>query len=200
MTDFCEIDKLVQLFNPTTRDSDSDEEDDRGKKGTNALDEVHCQSSKPGTSNEKKINPYTKILPDEKKREIFNPECEEDEYFDDSVKEETQKDWKKTPHWDITYKQQVTASDVFLQMGFKNPATASCEDMIITIDLPGENRQNIDLKILKDKVILVSPRFYLDLQLPHPVDPQRGNAKFDADSEKLIVTLRMDRDLDFVNF
>ncbi|VEN59953.1 unnamed protein product [Callosobruchus maculatus] len=198
MNDFCEIDKLVQIFNPTTRDSDSDEEDDRRKKGTN--DGVHCQSSKAEADNEKKINPYSKIPPDEKRKEILDPECEEDGYFDESVKEASQKDWKKTPHWDITYKQQVTASDVFLQMGFKNPATASCEDMIITIDLPGENRQNIDLKILKDKVNLVSPRFYLDLQLPHPVDPQKGNAKFDADNEKLIITLRMDRDLDLVNF
>nr|CAI5838207.1 unnamed protein product [Callosobruchus analis] len=163
-------------------------------------DGEHCQGSKPKSDNVKKINPYSKIAPDEKKREIVDTEYEEDGYFNEGVEEASQKDWKKCPHWDITYKQQVTASDVFLQMGFKNPATASCEDMIITIDLPGENRQNIDLKILKDKVNLVSPRFYLDLQLPHPVDPQRGNAKFDVDSDKLIITLRMDRDLDFVNF
>lgn len=85
-------------------------------------------------------------------------------------------------------------------MGLKNPTTASCEDMIITIELPGENRQNVDLKIKQENLKLISPKFYLDLPLPHPVDPQKGNAKFDNDTRKLIVTLRMDREFDVVNF
>ncbi|CAH1960265.1 unnamed protein product [Acanthoscelides obtectus] len=199
MTEICEIENLVNLFNPTTRDSDSGEEDDRRKKQTRSNDGVICDSLESKSGEKKKVNPYSKIATDKNRREILDPE-NDDLYFDDDLKEASNKDWKKTPHWDITYKQQVTATDVFLQMGFKNPATASCEDMIITIDLPGENRQNMELKILKGKVNLVSPRYYLDLQLPHPVDPQRGNAKFDADNEKLTVTLRMDRELDFVNF
>lgn len=85
-------------------------------------------------------------------------------------------------------------------MGFKSPTTASCEDMIITIHLPEEKHQNMDLKILEDRLTLISPRFYLDLPLPHPVDPKRGNAQWDKDQEKLTVTLRMDRELDLVNF
>lgn len=85
-------------------------------------------------------------------------------------------------------------------MGPKNPTSASCEDIIITIELPGESRQNMDLKIKQDSLILISPRFYLDLPLPHPVNPQQGNAKFDNDTQKLIVTLRMDREFDVVNF
>lgn len=85
-------------------------------------------------------------------------------------------------------------------MGLKNPTSASCEDMIITIEIPGENRQNIDLKIKEDSLVLISPKFYLNLPLPHPVDPQKGNAKFDYDTGKLIVTLRMEREFDVVNF
>lgn len=85
-------------------------------------------------------------------------------------------------------------------MGLKNPTTASCEDMIITVHMPEENHHNMDLKIVKDKLTLASPRFCLDLPLPHPVDPQRGNAQWDKDQEKLTITLRMDRDLDLVNF
>lgn len=85
-------------------------------------------------------------------------------------------------------------------MGLKNAGSASCEDMIITIETPGESRQNMDLKIKQDNLTLTSPRFYLNLPLPHPVDPQKGNAKFDSNTGKLIITLRMNRELDVVNF
>lgn len=85
-------------------------------------------------------------------------------------------------------------------MGFKNPSTSSCENMVVAIHLPGEQRQNMDLKIEPLKLVLVSPRFYLDLDLPHPVDPKLGNAQFDSGEEKLIVTLVMERELDLVNF
>lgn len=85
-------------------------------------------------------------------------------------------------------------------MGLKNPTTASCEDMLVTIELPGERHQNVDLKIKKENLVLISPKYYLELPLPHPVNPQKGNAKFDNDTGKLIITLRMDREFDVVNF
>ena len=72
--------------------------------------------------------------------------------------------------------------------------------MVVSINLPKESRQNIDLKIEKETLTLESAKFYLHLKLPHPVDPKRGSAQFDKEAEKLIVTLRMDRELDLVNF
>lgn len=85
-------------------------------------------------------------------------------------------------------------------MGLKTPTTASCEDMIITIELSGESRHNMDLKIKEDNLTLMSPNYYLNLPLPHPVNPKIGNAKFDKDVGKLVVTIRMDREFDVVNF
>lgn len=85
-------------------------------------------------------------------------------------------------------------------MGGKTPATSSCEDMIVTVDMPGEKFKNIDIKITKDKLDLLSPQYKLNIPLPHPVDAQKGNAKWDADKEKLIITLRMDREFDYINF
>lgn len=85
-------------------------------------------------------------------------------------------------------------------MGGKSPATASCEDMVLSVYLPGENRQNIDLKVTAERVELVSPNFRLDLPLPQPVDPQLGNAQWDKEAEKLIITLKMKREFDYVNF
>ncbi|CAH1183503.1 unnamed protein product [Phaedon cochleariae] len=200
MTEFCDIQKLAELLK-IHRPEHSDSDDEREENPIQSTSQVGQQSgTSKKTPKQKKPNPYSKIENDESKRkEILETESEEYDGLDDQ-EHRTQSDWKKSPQWDITYKQQVTASDVFLQMGFKNPGTASCEDMIVTINLPGESRHNIDLNIFKDTLKLVSPNFYLDLPLPHPVDPKRGNAQFEAESEKLIVTLRMDRDLDLVNF
>lgn len=35
--------------------------------------------------------------------------------------------------YDIVYKQAVTSEDIFLGMGNKTPATASCEDMVVSL-------------------------------------------------------------------
>lgn len=85
-------------------------------------------------------------------------------------------------------------------MGNKGPATASCENMIVSVHMPGENRQNIDLKVTKERLDVVSPNFKLELPLPQPVDPQRGNAQWDKDTENLIVTLYLEREFDYINF
>lgn len=85
-------------------------------------------------------------------------------------------------------------------MGPKNPSTASCEDMIIEVFLPNDKRQNIDLKIQNTQLQLFSHNHVLDIPLPHPVDPQKGNAQWDQENEKLIITLNMQREFDFINF
>lgn len=85
-------------------------------------------------------------------------------------------------------------------MGNKSPATASCENMIVSVYLPGEDHRNIELKVTKQHLDVVSPNFKLGLPLTQPVDPQRGNAQWDNNSEKLIITLEMDREFDYINF
>lgn len=62
----------------------------------------------------KKLNPYSKIEPQGNEEEELFELNENEEYV---LKEDCHRsDWKKTPLWDISYKQQVTASDVFLQV------------------------------------------------------------------------------------
>lgn len=45
---------------------------------------------------------------------------------------DTKDDPRIEPEYDISYKQKITTEDVFLQMGNKSPATASCEEMIVS--------------------------------------------------------------------
>lgn len=69
-------------------------------------------------------------------------EVEEGEEFD------TSDDPRIQPDYEITYKQKVTTEDIFLQMGNKTPSTASCEDMVVKIILPGVQKiSEIDVNL-----------------------------------------------------
>ncbi|XP_066246782.1 dynein axonemal assembly factor 6 [Euwallacea similis] len=200
MTNISDIESLVELFSLSANDQQDDEEDNDGDAGNEQCVSNPCKETEAAAS--KKVNPYTKLEPPKRTLVLEPDEYDAEKLYFNEVggKDVGKNNWKKSPKWDISYRQSVTASDVFLGIGFKTPATSSCENMVVTIDLPGENRHNIDLKIEANKLILISPKFSLELNLPHPVDPKKGDAKFDKDAETLIVTLTMDRELDLLNF
>jgi len=83
-------------------------------------------------------------------------------------------------------------------MGGKTTGTASCEDMVVSIQLPGETQNQVNLDVTRHRLDVRSPRHRLSLPMPHPVDPDSSRAEW-LDSV-LIVTLRMQREFDFVNF
>ncbi|XP_025087237.1 protein PIH1D3-like [Pomacea canaliculata] len=109
-------------------------------------------------------------------------------------------DPRPQPGYEIIYKQAVTSEDMFLQMGNKTPATASCEDMIVKIHLPETKMSDVELDVKEKFLDLRTPKYFLGLFLPHPVDHKKGKAQWDSRSQTLHVTLRMVRDLDLFNF
>lgn len=42
-------------------------------------------------------------------------------------------DLRPQPEYDMVFRQAVSAEDVFLGMGLKNPTTASCEELVVKI-------------------------------------------------------------------
>ncbi|CAG9771978.1 unnamed protein product [Ceutorhynchus assimilis] len=188
-SNICDIEKLVKLFDSAQNSEQFDDEELAPSK--TPVNDVKCSNS----TDKKAANPYAKVETP-KRKDV--PDSEE--FFDENPEELEQNCWKTTPKCDISYRQSVSSSDMYLAMGLKNPSTSSCENMVVAIDLPGENRQNIDLKIENDTLTLTSPKFFLKLDLPHPVDPKRGDAQFDKDRERLVITLIMNRELDLVNF
>lgn len=76
---------------------------------------MQCLSNEAQTnkSKTKKDSPYNKVEPPERK-EVLDPEQEIDLLYFDQEEGGSSKSWKKTPKWDISYRQSVTASDVFL--------------------------------------------------------------------------------------
>jgi len=83
-------------------------------------------------------------------------------------------------------------------MGGKTTGTASCEDIVVSIQLPGETQNQVNLDVTRQRLDVRSSRYRLSLPMPHPVDPDSSRAEW-LDSV-LIVTLRMQREFDFVNF
>ncbi|XP_037764782.1 dynein axonemal assembly factor 6 [Chelonia mydas] len=138
------------------------------------------------------------VTPDVKSgnsKDIWNTEeVPEGSEFDDIW------DPREQPEYEILFKQQVGAEDIFLGMSRKDPSTACCEDMLIKIKLPDTRSLDITLDI-QDKILdLRTPKKKLLLHLPHPVDSKNGKACFISEKETLEVTLRMKREFDFINF
>jgi len=102
--------------------------------------------------------------------------------------------------YDIKYKQKVTSGDLFLGINGKSPASSCCEDLLVSIKLPEVAFKDIDLQINKNDIIMTHSIYHLNLPLPHPVDPKQGKAEWDSSKEELKITLRMDREYDFLNF
>lgn len=106
------------------------------------------------------------------------------------------------PDYSIAYKQTVSTEDVFLQMGNKTAATASCDEMVISIDMPDETVgiERMDLAVHRLGIDLQSPVYRLKMPLPHPINPDAGSAKYDAAVKRLTLRLKMVREFDYVNF
>lgn len=83
-------------------------------------------------------------------------------------------------------------------MGGKTASTASCEHMVVSVQLPGEIRSQVNLTVTRQRLDVRSPRYRLSLALPHPVRTDSSSAEWLH--SVLVVILRMDREFDFVNF
>ncbi|KAJ6653546.1 hypothetical protein lerEdw1_009126 [Lerista edwardsae] len=114
--------------------------------------------------------------------------------------EEAAGDPRQQPQYEVLFKQHVGAEDLFLGMSRKDPSTACCEEMLIRIQLPDTRAADITLDIQEKVLDLRSPQKKLLLHLPHPVDTRSGRACFLAEKGTLEVTLRLQREFDFINF
>ncbi|KAI8427930.1 hypothetical protein MSG28_002264 [Choristoneura fumiferana] len=109
-------------------------------------------------------------------------------------------DDRKIPEYTMCYRQAVTAEDVFLQIGPKTPSSNSCEDLIVRIKLPGDKKENTELTVDRSSIFVHSSQHALKLDLPHEIDPDLSKANWDSAEETLVLTLRLQREFDYVNF
>ncbi|RDD46856.1 Protein PIH1D3 [Trichoplax sp. H2] len=182
------IQHLNSLLNPKNEDDIDD--DDITSTGHN-INPSHIGPPKKKTSNnqdEKKTNEKTKS------KDIWDDsEVLDDVDIDDSL------DPREQPEYDLKFSQSVSSEDVYLQMGQKNQSTASCENLMIKIKLPATTMNDVELQVTDTFLDLRSPKYKLALYLPHKVDSKNGKAQWDKAKEELNITLRVQREYDFLN-
>mmetsp|Transcript_9796 Transcript_9796/g.16835 ORF Transcript_9796/g.16835 Transcript_9796/m.16835 type:complete len:196 (+) Transcript_9796:242-829(+) len=117
-------------------------------------------------------------------KDIWDVE-ELEEHIDDEVE-----DGRERPRFEFLYRQAVGTEDAYLGLSDKDPSSTCCEDLIIRIELPGTNSMaELDLDVQKTYIRLESPLYKLAVYLPHEVDEERGNAKWDKTKEALSISL-----------
>ncbi|CAF3442966.1 unnamed protein product [Rotaria sp. Silwood1] len=128
-----EINQLANLLkqsDPNRDDSDSDDDQILKKNPTAHLTPASFVSQTQTTA--KTIENVNAETP--KKTSTVNSKdiWQIDEVPDNNVQLQDQVDKRPQPEYEMHYKQRVTTEDVFLQMGNKNPSSASCEDLVVS--------------------------------------------------------------------
>lgn len=181
------LSSLCDMLKPPEEDSDSDDD-----KPVSSIAQLTPGNIGP-TGRSKKDK-------DEKKVEKNTKDIWDTEEIQEGAEFESVYDPRPQPEYDIVYKQAVTSEDMFLQMGNKTPATSSCEDMVVNIKLPDTKMPDVTLDVKPKFLDCRTPKYFLGLHLPHPVDHKNGKAQWDGKTETLSVTLRLKREYDFMNF
>jgi hypothetical protein len=71
-------------------------------------------------------------------------------------------DGREAPDYEIIYKQKVTSEDIYLGMGDKTPGSASCESIIVRIEMPlASSVSELDLDVKPRWLLLRSPQYKL---------------------------------------
>ncbi|XP_065362248.1 dynein axonemal assembly factor 6 [Calliphora vicina] len=200
--------KLLQnLLNPpAAAEEESDLEDDQecliktSKLNPGAIGSAANLNNKKSSAHKKTKSPYDPLELDansQKQPSTLEEWQQQHEQADKDIL-----DSRKCPSYTLTYRQAVGTEDVFLQMGNRTNASASCEDLVVDILLTNDDTPSdkMHLTITEHEVVLVTAIYHLKLPLMHPVNVDRCRAKYQADHNKLTLTLRLQRELDFVNF
>ncbi|CAD7942353.1 unnamed protein product [Amoebophrya sp. A25] len=130
-----------------------------------------------------------------KKKSELQKKVAESVWRDDDFKENAgvvlkdEGDDRKTPDYEILYKQDVGSEDVFLNLGDRDGSSDHCSDLVLKVKLPGAQLSDITLDVLENRVVVSSKNYHLNAALPQPVRKDDGNAKWDKLKGTLSVTL-----------
>lgn len=204
------IKQLKKLFRP--EDAGTDSEDDgqeqqpgnatgMGQLGPGDIGGSTQRAKKVSQSPDEHVKPCS-YAPLEKKPDPEVPKSIEEWERLQETECENLLESRPHPEYKISYKQTVATEDLYLQMSGKTASTSSCENMVVEVFLTGETVgiQHIDLTVQEQAIKVSSPKYFLNLHLPHKIDPDRGNAAWLSEEKILKLTLKLVREFDFVNF
>jgi hypothetical protein len=157
--------------------------------------EAHESSSVKHSQKPVAITPSTIVLGNQKaQNELTKPKVDpkdiwtaEEILFEDQVVD--YKDDRPAARYEFSYKQCVGTEDTFLGMSDKTPLTSDCTHLVVKIHFPKSSMKELDLDVTKNRIKASSKTHHLFTYLPVEVDPDNGNAKFDA--KKSVLTLSL---------
>eukprot|EP00656_Telonema_subtile_P023304 TRINITY_DN246_c0_g1_i6.p1 TRINITY_DN246_c0_g1~~TRINITY_DN246_c0_g1_i6.p1 ORF type:complete len:188 (+),score=35.55 TRINITY_DN246_c0_g1_i6:152-715(+) len=95
-------------------------------------------------------------------------------------------DTRPEPEYRTAYKQRVRSEDMFLGIDGKDPGSHCCEDLIVTIELPGvSSLEAISLDVTKNTLRVSTPKHRLAMYLPHTCLLYTSDAADEEDSVDL---------------
>lgn len=210
----CQIDDMDDCMYSITQLQTllGDGTDGQGKGGDSSDDELDT-SLLPNPSSSSFTSPAsigTKATPTHSLNSTANkPPTSANSIWDDSEVEEKGgsdalvgdlEDGRARPEYDMKLSQNVSAEDMFLQMGYRNPSTACADNLIVRVWLKDTlSAKHIQLQLKSQLVDCRTESQRLTLSLPHPIDDQNGKAKFDVDTGLLTLTLPLNREYDFLH-
>lgn len=163
---------------------------------------IQCNTSAKNTRIDSTASPTSVCAPKNETHSTTTPKSIEEWQDLHEQQDLDALDTRPRPDYQIAYKQNVSTEDVFLQMGCKTGATSSCDEMVITIDMPAETVgiERMELAVTANGIDLQSPVYRLKMPLPHRINPDAGSAKYDALAHRMTLRLKMVREFDYVNF
>ncbi|XP_058985483.1 dynein axonemal assembly factor 6-like [Musca domestica] len=198
---------LRNLLNPEDSKDDGSDLEEEGepliKQNLNPGNLVPPHANAAGEQTKTFKSPYAPLEEDDKLKSNSKQPSTIEEWHEQQEREDVDiLESRKCPEYRMTYRQAVGTEDIYLAMGNRTNASASCEDLVVEILLPGDSTpaDKMQLSITTTEVDLATPIYRLKLPLSQPVNVDRCRAKYDKDMEKLTLTLRLQRELDFVNF
>ncbi|ORX77213.1 hypothetical protein BCR32DRAFT_295766 [Anaeromyces robustus] len=146
------------------------------KKKTTTIEDIVSEHNK----NKKKIN----------KNDIWNDDDVDEEFIEEDPRTE--------PEYDLIYRQKVTTEDIYLGMSGKTPGFQDCDEMVITVKLPGVKKiSDIELTVYENKIDVKTSTYRLNLPLPKPILENDGNAKWKKDKSELVLNLPLKKEFSF---
>mmetsp|Transcript_17969 Transcript_17969/g.41941 ORF Transcript_17969/g.41941 Transcript_17969/m.41941 type:complete len:214 (-) Transcript_17969:78-719(-) len=88
-------------------------------------------------------------------------------------------DDRVAPKYEILHRQQVGASDAYLNLLETDPSSDHCRELLVKIWLPATKLKDITVDVLEDRLMLQAPHHRLNLALPYRVEKDSGTAKWD---------------------
>ena len=66
-------------------------------------------------------------------------------------------DSRKKPEYVLKYKQAISANDAFLGMSGRDPSSMSCEELVITVQLPNTKFKDVKLDVTRKELLVQTP-------------------------------------------